>query len=154
MKPNDDQKLERLIHSTLRGLPPRRAPRTLEARVLAEIERRAAQPWWRKSFANWPLPARAVFVVASAGLVKVALMAVVWVMAGFDAARFRDAFSTQFAWMESISAVGRALGDFGSATLNSIPALWLYGGAAIVLALYMALFGLGAAAYRTLYAAR
>ena len=40
---HDPEKLERAIHETLRALPPRRAPRTLEARVLAELERRAAR---------------------------------------------------------------------------------------------------------------
>jgi hypothetical protein len=36
--------------------------------------------------------------------------------------------------------------------LGSIPPLWLYGGAATIVALYLALFGLGAATYRTLTA--
>ena len=41
MKPasDNDEKLERLIHRTLRELPRRCAPGTLEARVMAELER-------------------------------------------------------------------------------------------------------------------
>lgn len=50
--PDPEEKLERLIHRTLRDLAPRRAPRTLEARVFAELERRAALPWWRQSYAH------------------------------------------------------------------------------------------------------
>ena len=58
MKPrmNPDE-LERFIHQTLRALPDRKAPGTLEARVLAEVERRAAIPWWHKSWSYWPQPA-------------------------------------------------------------------------------------------------
>lgn len=156
MNPSSDphDKLERLIHRTLRELPPRRAPHTLEQRVLAEIERRAALPWWRKSFVHWPVAARAAFIVLSAGVVKLALLAGVWVMAGFDFAQFRDAFSTQVTWMENGLIVVRAIQDFFDIIVRNIPPLWLYGGLAIIGATYVALFGLGAAAYRTLYARR
>ena len=61
--PND--RLERLTAEVLRELPPRRAPRTLEARVLAELERRAAKPWWQSSFMEWPALVRILFVLAS-----------------------------------------------------------------------------------------
>jgi hypothetical protein len=154
MNPHDEQKLERLIHQTLRELPRRRAPGTLEQRVMAELERRAALPWWKQNFAYWPTGVRVAFLLFSGGLVKVAMMAIVWVMAGFDAAQFREVFATQFTWMDAGAAVGRALTDFVTATFQSIPPLWLYGGLATIGALYVALFGLGAAAYRTLYASR
>ena len=154
MNPPDEQKLERLIHATLRELPPQRAPDSLAARVLAELARRAALPWWRQSFVHWPLPARAVFVVASAAFAKVGIMAAVWAMAGFDGTAFREAFSTQFAWVRAAASVGNAFGDFCTVMLHSIPPLWLYGAAAVVGALYFTLFGLGTFAYRTLYANR
>jgi hypothetical protein len=152
--PDNDEKLERLIHRTLRDLPRRRAPGTLESRVLAELERRAALPWWHKSYAYWPLPVRCAFLLGSAGLAKVALMAVVWVLAGVDAMPFADAFAPQIAWLQTgISLFGSAR-DFFAVILHSIPSLWLYGAAAFVAAMYAALFGLGATAYRVLYANR
>jgi hypothetical protein len=154
MNPHDAQKLERLVHQTLRDLPRRRAPGTLEQRVMAELARRAALPWWRQGFAHWPMPARAAFILFAGGIAKVAIMAVVWVMAGFNAAQFQEAFATQIAWIDAAATVGHALGEFVSATLRGIPPLWLYGGLALVGFLYAALFGLGAAAYRTLYASR
>jgi hypothetical protein len=43
---NNERKLERLIHETLRELPARQAPSSLENRVLAELARRTALPWW------------------------------------------------------------------------------------------------------------
>ena len=152
-RPNPDP-LESVIHRTLRELPARAAPRSLEQRVLAEIARRAALPWWRKSFAHWPLPARAAFLVALIGVVKLVLMAAVWVMAGFDVAQFREAFATQFSWMESGLTVVRAIVDVIEIVARSIPPLWLYGTLAIIGALYATLFGLGAAAYKTLFAQR
>src|SRR5476649_1202935 len=72
--PDSHEKLEQLIHRTLREQPARRAPRSLEQRVLAELERRAALPWWRRSFAHWPLPARAGFLVICAALIGLAFV--------------------------------------------------------------------------------
>lgn len=151
---NSPDNLEKLIHQTLRSLPARRAPHSLEARVLAAIEARASLPWWKQSFARWPMAARIAFFISSAGLAKLALMAAVWVMAGFDGAQFTSAFSTQFAWLQTASAAVDGIGNVCGTLYRSIPTLWLYGGAAFVATMYAALFGLGAAAYRTLYANR
>ena len=150
--PEKDKDLERLIHRTLRDLPARRAPRSLEQRVLAELSRRAALPWWHQSFAYWPLPARAVFLVASAGIVKLVLMATVWAMAGFDTAAVQGAFAQPIAWWESGRAVLNATTGFFDIMLRNIPPLLLYGGLAFIATVYAALFGLGAAAYKALRA--
>ena len=149
-----EQKLERVIHRTLRDLPARRAPRALEERVLAEIARRAALPWWRKSFTHWPLAARAVFGVVCIGFAKLALMGAVWVMAGFDPAQYREAFAQQLSWMQSGLAVMHAIGGFFEIIGRNIPPLWLYGGVAFIAAMYATLFGFGAAAYKALQAQR
>jgi hypothetical protein len=154
ISPDHEQQLERAIHRTLRELPPRTAPRALEQRVLAEIARRVALPWWRQSFVHWPVTARAAFLLLLAGAVKIALMGTVWVMAGFDVAQFREAFATPFAWLDSSVAVTGAIADFFEIMLRNVPTLWLYGGLAFVAAMYAALFGLGAAAYKALYAQR
>lgn len=148
--PDKHEKLEHLIQQTLQELPTRRAPRSLEERVLAEIDRRALLPWWRKSFAHWPVAARACFLLASLGVVKIALWGAVWVMAGFDNAQFREAFAPEVTWMESGLAVVNAIAGFFDIMLRNIPSIWLYGGLAFVAAMYFALFGLGAAAYRTI----
>ena len=144
------QRLERAVHRALREIPARPAPASLEQRVLAEISRRAALPWWRKSFVHWPVAARAVFIVLLAGVVKVVLMGGVWVMAGFDVAQFREAFGTPVGWMEAGFTVMRAIADFFEILFRNIPPLWLYGGAVALAASYAALFGLGAAAYKAL----
>lgn len=151
---NHDEKIEGAIHQALRALPARRAPRNLEARVFAELERRAALPWWRQSFAHWPLAARAIFLIGSVALVKLVLMASAWVMAGFDLTAFTAASPPSVAWIEITISLARGVAEFCSVVYRSIPPLWLYGAAAFVAALYAALFGLGAAAYRTLYVSR
>src|SRR6266542_4058409 len=57
------------------------------AKVKTDILRaRASLPWWKQSFAQWPMAARCVFLLLSGGLVKVALMITVWVMGGFERA--------------------------------------------------------------------
>lgn len=151
--PHDEQ-FERLIHRTLRDLPPRNAPRSLERRVLAEIERRAALPWWRKSFAHWPGAARIAFIVLSAGLVVLILTLGVRMMAGFDATAFKDAFAQERTWLENGASVVRAITDFFDIMLRNIPPLWLYAVGAFLATMYFTLFGLGAAAYRVLHAQR
>lgn len=148
------EELEKYIHQTLRALPARRAPMSLESRVRAAIEARAALPWWKQSFARWPLAARVAFFVASAGVAKLAIMAVVWAMAGFDTAQFTSAFSTEFGWLQAASSVVDGLGNFCGVLYRSIPPMWLYGGLAFVAVMYAALLGLGTAAYRMLYAQR
>lgn len=150
----EHEKLERLIHQTLRDLPARRAPRSLEMRVLAELERRAALPWWRKSYAHWPLAARAAFVVLGAGVAAAFVFGALSAQAGFDATALTAVFAREFAWVGAGLGLARGVGDFAGIVFRSIPPLWLYGGLAFVGAMYAALFGLGAAAYRTLYVNR
>lgn len=151
--PRDPQaRLEQFVQRTLGGLPPRPAPRTLEQRVLAEIARRAALPWWRQSFTHWPVPARAFLVLALVGIVKLVLMATVWVMAGFDTASFQQAFAQPLAWWEGAQTLRNAIVGTGEAVVRSLPPLWLYGGLAFFATMYATLFGLGAAAYKLLRA--
>ena len=148
--PENHEKLERLIHRTLRDQPLRRAPRSLEQRVLAALEQRAALPWWRQSFAHWPQPARGAFLVLTAALAGV----LVWVLGGFDVQQTAGALAPQLAWVASVRAIASSLADFGAIIFRSIAPVWLYGTAIVFVALYAALFGLGTAAYRTLYVNR
>jgi hypothetical protein len=69
-----------------------------------------------------------------------------------------SAITPQFAWFQAVTDIAGAFTNTFintcGAILRSIPLLWLYVGAAAIAALYATLFGLGAAAYRTLYAGR
>lgn len=147
-----EQKLERLIQQTLRDLPARRAPNTLETRVFAELERRAALPWWRKSYAHWPLLARCTFLLGSAAILKAVIMVTVWVMVGFEVGPFQEAFSSSFAWAQALGDFMRSLVEFGSAVLSTVPRFWLYAGGVCLAAMYATLLGLGAFTYRLFHA--
>ena len=148
--PESEQNLERFVSTALRDLPARRAPRSLEQRVLAELERRAALPWWHKSFAHWPVAMRALFLVASAAFA----VTLVWALGGLNTAPALTVLKADFAWLQAIRAISASMASFTATVVHGIPTFWIYGGAIAFVALYAALFGLGTAAYRTLYANR
>ena len=62
-------RLEELISRRLRALPDPQAPPTLWPRVRVAVERRLAQPWYRRAWRDWPIAQRA----ASSVLVLAAL---------------------------------------------------------------------------------
>src|SRR5882762_5022561 len=145
----DPDKLEQLIGGLARSQPARRAPDSLQAHVLAQIAFQVQLPWWRKGFAHWPLVARALFLVASYGFVRLAITGAVSVV---DFVK-----SSNVAGVETLHRTGEAVSEtvsLGSLVLHAIPPMWLYGGAAFGFVLYAVLFGLGTFAYRTLYVQR
>jgi predicted anti-sigma-YlaC factor YlaD len=146
LREGQPERLEQLIDGLVRSQPARRAPAGLEARVLARI---AAQPWWRKGFAHWPLWARGAFLVASYGFVRLALagvMSVIELVSTADVADVDALHRTREAVSTTVS--------LGEMVLHAIPPVWLYTGAAVGFMLYAVLFGLGTFAYRTLYVQR
>lgn len=149
MKPSVENfdRLEKLIEQVLREQPLRQAPPDLEARVFAGIERLAARPWWRKSFAYWPMAARVIFIVASAGFVKLGFDAVKWLMAPLNSAARAVELPHEVSWIETFIAAIATIGQH-------LPPLWIYGALGLLAVMYVALFGISAAAYRTLYATR
>jgi len=149
LNPNEqhEQRLERFIDKVLRDQPPRRAPADLESKVMAEIARRAAAPWWQSSFSGWPVAARLLFIIASAGFITLVLKASAIIMDPIDAGARSAALFADVAWIPSLfMTLGTVFRD--------LPSLWIYGAVAILGALYPTLFGVSAAAYRTLYAPR
>ena len=79
--PEKSDPLEQLLDRTLRPLPLRRAPPALQSHVLEELQRRAALPWWRRSFAHWPSAARAGFVLVCLALVGMVILGGDWTAA-------------------------------------------------------------------------
>jgi len=142
-------KLEQVLHQTLSGLPPRRAPGTLESRVANELARRALLPWWRASFANWPVAARVMFIMVCAVLVAATILGGVSAYLGDRS--FDEASAVLLSWAHPFLTVVSSAGGLLALLLHVIPPLWLYGILGAGIFLYVTLFGLGAAAYRTLY---
>ena len=132
--------LERLLDRALHGLPLRRAPLTLESRVFGELERRAALPWWRRSFAHWPPLARAIFLVICGALIKLAFLGGATAVAGVRS----------LSWTQEAGVLVASAGNL-AALLAHTPPAWVYEVIAVCAVLYAILFGLGAAVYRALY---
>lgn len=147
MTPNDSNKLEALISQAVKGLPPRPAPRSLESRVMAEIERRARLPWYQRSFRHWPVAARGVFLVASAAAAAVLTLAVVQFF-GMAPTAVQPYADNARSWYDGLRTAGQSLSHVVSDTFHSVPSFWLYGAAAIVAGSYAALVGIGTFAYR------
>jgi hypothetical protein len=145
----DDARLEELLDRTLRPARARRAPSTLESRVQGELRRRAALPWWRRSFANWPALARAGFVLICVALVGAVYLSGNWTSTNVEFLQRSSASS--LAAVHQMSAVLTAAGELAAVLTHVIPSTWLYAALVAGSLLYVTLFGLGSAAYRTLY---
>jgi hypothetical protein len=63
MKPEFDPRLESLVGAELKKLPPITAPGSLLPGVLAAIAARARLPWWQRAWWDWPLAAKAAFLL-------------------------------------------------------------------------------------------
>jgi hypothetical protein len=140
---------EQLFDPALRELPLRRAPATLESRVIGELERRAALPWWRRSFAHWPLPARAAFLVICGALISLAFI-------GGDTAVARlhllhDSGALSLSWAHQAGVLVGSAANLAALFARTVPPAWLYAGIGVCAVLYAVLFGLGAAVYHMLY---
>ena len=151
MKKMNHQELEQFIHRTLRSLPDRQAPGTLEARVLAAVERQALIPWWHKGWAYWPAAARAVFLAGATAVAGGVLLAAYTLFAGVDTSAVAAGAAAPLAAFQRVIDIAGWLAGLTRHVFAGIPALWLYGGLAFVAAMYASVFGLGAVAYRTLY---
>jgi hypothetical protein len=147
--PPDD--LAKIVHSALRSLPDRRAPHTLERRVLAAIEAQAARPWWRQSWSHWPVSLRAGFILFS---LASAASLVTLVLLGPEVFQIGALLARMLAPLSGVRVLCSGVADAARAVVASIPTMWLYGAFATVGLLYAALFGVGAAAYRTLVVQR
>ena len=138
--------LERQLTRALQDQPPRRAPGTLERRVLAQIESGAAESGWRRGFAHWPMAARLAFLAASVGGAKLALSMAMWLSTPLDSPAVSFDLPSQIAWLQTLLI---AIGSVA----RTVPSLWIHAGLAILAIMYAVLFGIGASAYRTVRAA-
>lgn len=133
---------EEFLSRLLRGQPQRRAPVTLEARVLAAIQAEQVAPANASTsqkalrahgFRQWSLAARIGFLGTALGAAFIALKGFGWLANDMQSSL--------------IATVGRAV-------IQQIPGIWLYAAGTVVAMLYLMFFGLGALAYRTLFAPR
>jgi hypothetical protein len=144
------EQLEKSLHAALRDQPALRAPSSLEQRVRAEIARRAARPWWQRSFSAWPALPRAAFFALSGCAACISVAATLMLLNG-PGAEFAGLFLQKISTMrEAVQTLAVA----GGRLLSTISPGWFYLAGAIVVAAYVGLLGLGAAAYRLLWKSR
>ena len=146
MNTPDPSTLETVVQSAVANLADRQAPRSLEARVLAEIRRRSSLPWWQKSLSHWPVPMRAGFFVGSA--VAAALAVLSLSQAALPSVVSRS-IESRASSLVALGSAGETLARSLAHSLQAVPPVWLYGSAAIIAGCYLCLVGLGAAAYKT-----
>lgn len=154
MNPPNPQELEKFIHRTLRALPDRSAPDALVRRVQAAIAARAARPWWRQSWYHWPVAMRAAFLLVATGAAAALALAGLRGLGGDGAAQVAKQFAPQMTFLANLHSLATGLGDCAALLIRHLPPLWLYSVIAFVVAIYGTCFGLGAAAYRTLWQRR
>ncbi|MBS0389111.1 MAG: hypothetical protein JSR15_11585 [Proteobacteria bacterium] len=149
--PRDERELEQYIGKLLRAQPLRQAPASLEARVQQQLALQAARPWWLQGFSAWPWLARLLFGLVGAGLVALTYLTtdrLGWVS---DSLQQSTLATTGRGAAQMFANLGHALQLLGEMLTRNVSSAWLYGAAGVTVFLYVALFGLGAAAFRTLF---
>lgn len=146
----DERQLEQYIGAVLGGQPLRQAPLSLEARVMRELAWRAARPWWVQGFGRWPWAARVLCVPLGLALVQLSFLMTARLTSLWQSVRTSAPASTAQSGLQLLGKLGQAVQTLGSLAAHAIPQPWLYAGAGLALLLYAALFGLSAAAFRTL----
>lgn len=68
MKLEFDPRLEALLDTELKNLPPLQAPASIAINVLSVITARTRLPWWRHSWWDWPVAAKAAFLLIAIAL--------------------------------------------------------------------------------------
>lgn len=144
----DPATLERLVEHTLRDLPARAAPRSLVARVHSELARRAALPWWRRSFSYWPALVRGAFVLICASLIALSVLGGARWMAAGQVAHAAQASIARLPGAGPLSALWNVLNDLASALAGAVPSLWLDASGVLLAVAYVLLLAIAAATWR------
>lgn len=143
-----DRALERQVREVLHSLPPRRAPEHLMARVLEQLEQRAAMPWWRRQVTQWPALARLSFALLAVALMLLSLAG------SASLPRFATATAPVLSWGQHVLALLNVLPRVLTALVGLLPMAWLQALLVVAVLAYLFLFGVGAAAYRLLFLSR
>jgi hypothetical protein len=164
---NETQEFERaevLVAKQLRELPLRRAPVSLEARVMAAIVAGnlqpvavreagvvdAAAPWYRSNFRRWPLPVQMLFALASAVLAHWLTQQLGGVTTVAPAQLAGDELRSSWSVAQAMLTVADSMTDSVRALLRSMPTNWLVVLATGAASSYALLAGAGAFVYRSI----
>ena len=153
------ERAESLIARQLRDLPLRRAPATLEARVLAAIAAgdlqpvavRDAAPWYRRSFRHWPLPVQIAFALLSAALAHQLTKWLGGVSTYTPSELAGDELRSSWSVVQAVATVGHSLTDSLRALLGSLPRNWLLFVVSGAVTSYTVLASASAFVFRTIH---
>lgn len=148
------EQLEQKIHAVLRQQPARRAPMSLEARVMREIARRQALPWWHKSFAHWPAGVRVAFMVVATGLLAAAVLASMQLTGLISMQAATALLRPVVDAAATLKSAGVALGAVVKSFVPGLSQSWLYVALGVIGAAYAMMVGIGATAYRVFWQRR
>ena len=148
---SDPQRLEKFVAELARAQPLRHAPATLESRVLQQLALRAARPWWLQGFSSWPALARLAFLPLAAGFVELAFLASSRASLLWQSLQHSTALTTAQSQVQVLDGLLRTGAMLAGLATHGLAATGIYVAAAFALLLYAAPFGLGAAAFRTLF---
>lgn len=135
--------LEQRVTRMLAGTAQYQAPRTLEAQVLAGIERCNRIPWWQRRVPEWPLLAQILFgltgvaTAAALLLIRTSTPRTLGTVIAHPAAAVLQRPAADLHTTLSILSIFHRLADTLAGTLPNV--VW-YGGMALCAAAYVALF--------------
>jgi hypothetical protein len=141
MKSSRPDPLETWVDRALREVPDEAAPAALTLRVMDELARRAALPWWRRNPANWPFALRVSVTVVPL------LVAVL-------ASPLPAAVATLQRQLDVVRVVAAALQHAAAALWQQVPSPWLSVALWVIACAVFAAFGAGLIARRLLAPAR
>jgi hypothetical protein len=131
--PAENAQLTAWVDARLKALPPLQAPASLQSRVLAELARLEAVPWWHSNFRSWPVLVQFGFALLALGVTQGALM----LLSGSSAVQFAATVG------ETFSVVLRSL-------RGALPTNWLVIITTASCVAYAVIVAGGAAAFRIL----
>lgn len=141
MKSPRPESLASWVDRALHELPEQSAPAELTSRVVAELARRAALPWWRRSPSRWPIALRL-------GLIGILIGLGVWT------SPVQEVLAVVTRQLDLLQVLATALRYAGSALWHQVPTAWL---SALVVTLGLgasASLGLSLVARRLIHSAR
>lgn len=145
------EQLEQKIHAVLREQPARRAPMSLEQRVLGEIARRQTLPWWQRSFVYWPNSMRLAFLVVATGIAGAVLLFSMQLFGLVSADAITQITEPVRGAWNTLRVASSTIGGLVAPNMPELNTNYLYAGLAIVGGAYAVMLGLGATAYRVLW---
>lgn len=139
------EQLERLMQRALSELPLRRAPQSLERRVIEALEFR------RRGFAAWPLVARAALIACCLASAIVVILGLKELAIGLATLPADPSIAGRLHALREVADAAAALGALIAQLVRMIPPAWLLSALLATAFLYVTLFALVAIGYSTLY---